>query len=42
MKEEKEIGELRTKEYGILLIKDSLSLEIALTILKTLKEKAEP
>lgn len=41
MSDESEIGELRTKDYGILKIKDHLSIDMALTILKTLKEKAE-
>ena len=34
-------NELRTEEYGILKIKDAVSLDMAMTILKSLKEKLE-
>jgi hypothetical protein len=42
-KSETPIGsnELRTEEYGILKIKDEVSVDMALTILKSLKEKLE-
>ena len=33
------IGELRTDEYGILKIKDVISIDIAITLLQSLKEK---
>jgi hypothetical protein len=34
-------NELRTEEYGILKIKDEVSVDMALTILKSLKEKLQ-
>lgn len=34
-------NELRTEEYGILKIKDEVSIDMALTILKSLKEKLQ-
>jgi hypothetical protein len=34
-------NELRTEEYGILKIKDEVSVDMAMTILKSLKEKLE-
>jgi hypothetical protein len=34
-------NELRTEEYGILKIKDEVSVDMAITILKSLKEKLE-
>lgn len=35
------INELRTEEYGILKIKDDVSIDMAITILKSLKEKLQ-
>ncbi len=35
------VNELRTEEYGILKIKDAVSVDMAMTILKSLKEKLE-
>jgi hypothetical protein len=34
-------NELRTEEYGILKIKDEVSVDMAMTILKSLKEKLQ-
>jgi len=33
------LGELRTEEYGVLKIKDTVSIETAITLLQSLKEK---
>lgn len=35
------MGELRTEEYGILKIKDEVSIDMALTIIKILKDKLQ-